>query len=103
MMSVRGVSDHAHFGKPLTDDAPSGFQGGSCSKGKFLAGQRPKAKASSELQSESVDSRDQEFRQLLTFCDEEPCPSEGPAFVKGCDKESTELLCDLSASLHTEV
>lgn len=47
-------------------------------KANFLAGQRPKVKASSELQGESVDSWDQEFRQLLTFWDEEPCPSEGP-------------------------
>lgn len=77
MMSVLGVSDHAPFGKPLID-APAGFQGGPCSKANFLAGQRPKVKASSELQSESVDSWDQEFRQLLPFWDEEPCPPEGP-------------------------
>lgn len=37
-------------------------------KANFLAGQRPKVKASSELQSESVvDSWDQEFRQLAHF------------------------------------
>lgn len=41
-------------------------------KANFLAGQRPEVKASSELQSESVKSWDQEFRQLLTFCNEEP-------------------------------
>lgn len=72
-----GVSDRAPFGKPLTD-APAGFQGGPCSKANFLAGQRPKVKASSELQSESVDSWDQEFRQLLALWKEESWPPEGP-------------------------
>lgn len=78
MMSVLGVSDRAPFGKPLAD-APSGFQGGLYSKANFLAGQRPKVKASSELQSESVDCWDQGFSQLLLdFWDEKPCLPEGP-------------------------
>lgn len=47
MMSVLGVSDHVPFGKPLIDDAPSGFRGGPCSKGELP--RWPEAKGQGQL------------------------------------------------------